>query len=690
MRKNWLIPFSAFMIAFSSCTKDDVVSDIRNGQDETEINDDKLIEVSFRAIAPHNGNDSRTSLEQNNEVYWNNGDAIVVTGDYAYDEEDMFKFTTVIKDGKSPEAYFKGRVTQDLTFVYAFYPYSSFISRNYAGSHFSIPLKQEAVSGTFSQNINPSWAYSDRLGGDLQFHNIGALIKFSLKNVPQDISSIVLTDNNSDIALTGEMCINLEDKENPVLTFSPSWNSIKSNSAILEGTFEDNKPYYFVVAPNEGALKDGFTFTLTKNDGRVYKMEANGIQNLHSGMIANLGEITVPDDTEFTNNIVDLEFISDVENSLAQSGYNLEWTKNADGTVSLTEENLVKMAEVPYLSFENLNIMSVPYLNYFTGITSLSIRDSYLETMDLNSLQKLERLDISNCALTGLNIGKLYNLQSLNCQYNNITTLDVANLTNLYSLSCMSNKLVELNVEGLVNLVSLECRGNEISELKVGNLTKLTDLSCSGNKISSLDVSGLTNLIYFDCASNNISSLDVSGLTNLESLNVVGNKLENIDVSKLTKLVDLRVSENNISTIDVSQLTNVKELYISKTNIQEIDLSTMTSLQRFESFGTKLKTLDLSNNKELTMLECTSGDLEELDLSNNTLLKEIQCSNNKLKKLDIRHNQKISNLNCSYQNLEDESVKMKLYITPEQESIWQSIEASHQYTVEVIIEALGN
>ena len=162
------------------------------------------------------------------------------------------------------------------------------------------------------------------------------------------------------------------------------------------------------------------------------------------------------------------------------------WTKESDGTVKLTPENLQKIRAVTELNLDCFDFPSEERLKdlggieYFTGLTYLSCGGNNLTT-----------LDVSGCTA----------LTYLSCSYNRLTTLDVTNNTALTYLNCGDNNLTTLNVSGCAALTNLDCSSNNLTTLNVSGCTALTTLNCNDSNLTTLDVSGCAALtgLYVQC-----------------------------------------------------------------------------------------------------------------------------------------------------------------------------------------------
>ena len=144
------------------------------------------------------------------------------------------------------------------------------------------------------------------------------------------------------------------------------------------------------------------------------------------------------------------------------------WTKEPDGTVKLTPENLEKIRAVTELYIcvygiaveERLSDLSG--IEYFTGLT-------YLDC----SYNQLTELDVTNNT----------ELTYLDCEDQSISSLDVSQNTKLNQLWCGGNDLADLNITNNTALTTLYCDRNRLAELDITNNTALKELYC-GNQTS--------------------------------------------------------------------------------------------------------------------------------------------------------------------------------------------------------------
>ena len=283
-----------------------------------------------------------------------------------------------------------------------------------------------------------------------------------------------------------------------------------------------------------------------------------------------------------TECITNTAFITAVERAT-----DINWTKEEDGTVRLTRENLEAIRAVTklYLSYAELSDLSG--IEWFTG---------------------LEVLDCSDNLLTELDLSQNSNLLSLRCNSNQLTELDLSHNTALIELYCYANQLTELDLSHNTALEDLDCGGNQLRSLDLSKNTKLRSLYCHSNQLSELDLSQNTALGLLDCYENQLSELDLSQNTALGLLDCYENQLSELDLSQNSALEWLSCYDNQLRSLDLSHNTALEELYCGsqKTSggeVQELVL-TLTAEQReiWDSYWVDATDED-ANNYDVTLKE---------------------------------------------------------------------------------------
>ena len=266
--KKYFIPFLILGTSMLySCTKEEIISDINSSSAEK-------VKMEFKAgIDPV----SRTVLVAGNKVNWEENDAISL-----FDQNSNNKFITST-GGES--VIFTGSAQDYQNTYYALYPYDADATISGDGITTTLPAKQTARAGSFANNLNPSVAKS---GSDktLIFKNACALVKFTLQYSGSNKITKVMFRGNSGEALAGKLFVQVNDA-----TPLTAVESEISTEVILSDDqgFENQKDYYFVVAPSE--LKNGITLVLYDANGMEWKRSSNKPVTLKSGHILNLDKI---------------------------------------------------------------------------------------------------------------------------------------------------------------------------------------------------------------------------------------------------------------------------------------------------------------------------------------------------------------------------------------------------------------
>lgn len=394
------------------------------------------VTMTFTANAPAPAADTRTSLVEGTRVYWTPGDVI---GVYSCTSENYSleglgtPFTTDLTDD-TPTASFTGEATEGAQQYIAVYPQDKFAGCMWSPEMtvlvFTLPTEQTAVAGGFATGLNPSLATTADMGGDLNFKNLCALVKFRISGGEADeLESVTLTDLGG-TGLSGTA----------MYVKSSSMEAVDADviSVTLTGSFTTGTDYYFVVVPSvdnnyaPAALKNGFSLTFTRQDGTSFVKAASGgigDTNLAAGMILDLGEIDLSG-ASYQAAITNLAFINAVDSKIG-------WDKETSGTVvPLSEANKEKMKGVEELEINDRGLVDISGIQYFTGLTRLVCNGNYLTELPVENLTELTFLECSGNQLTGLSVGNLTGLTTLNCYTNHLTELDIRNFTNLDGLAC--------------------------------------------------------------------------------------------------------------------------------------------------------------------------------------------------------------------------------------------------------------
>ena len=364
--------------------------------------------MTFTASAPQ----TRTQLDGLN-VNWTAGDQIALwDGSEAYQ-----KFMVDAESINGSNATFSGTALPDANYT-AFYPLIAVESMNATSITFNLPAEQTAVAGTFANQLAPSLAKATGGSTDLVFENLCALVKFT---VPADMAGegiFTLVGGNGNDVLAGEYWMNHTNG-------NQSPGSERYERVTLKGDFVAGQDYYFVVLPC--TLTQGFSLLYEDSTGKLYRKATGKSVTLTAGRILNLGPLASAD------------FEKAVVKAIYEKLGSGTATENADGTVTLSDDDLSALAAMTTLELPSGGVTSLAGLGYCTELTTLKCGFN---------------------ELTELNLSELTKLTTLWCQRNQLTTLDVSGLTQLTELWCFSNNLTALDITQLSSLYRIYC-GNQ-------------------------------------------------------------------------------------------------------------------------------------------------------------------------------------------------------------------------------------
>lgn len=479
-KENMTIAALALLLA--ACGNEEII-------ENNEVGTAVKVPMTFTVGTPQ----TRTSLN-GTDVHWTEGDKVAIN-DGTYTNE----FTATTVSGSS--ATLTGEAALADTYI-AFYPNKILESITNGYITFTLPAEQTATPGGFAENLNPSWAQTTAEGGNtLQFHNLCALVKFTIDEGfdVSGISGFTLKSANGEL-LAGRQYYQPNSNKRVFLEDDVT-------EVLLKRDFAAGETYYFVVNPV--TLTNGFSLVYTNNAGRIFSKSISQSVTFEAAKITNLGTLST---SSFDEQVIDNKaFITAV-------GEQVEWTTNDGGTVSLTPENLAAIEKVTSLTVSDKSLSDLSGIEYFVNLTRLDCQKNQLASLDVSNLTKLTALTCNDNQLTSLNVSSLTKLSILYCQNNQLTTLDVSQNTALWNLNCSNNRLSELDVANNPKLQTLSCANNRLTALDIEKNTSLSTLYCNNNQLAGLSVSGNTALTKLHCHANRMSELDVTKNLKLKAL----------------------------------------------------------------------------------------------------------------------------------------------------------------------------
>ena len=206
------------------------------------------------------GDETRTIRQEDGKVFWSPSDEIGVVTAKRNTSASMKKFTST-NTAPAASATFEGTMPSGSAF-WALHPYAS--GSNFDGTYLvtELPEQQEAVAGTFEDDLFISAAYFTSADEPLSFYHVVGGLKFSVTQ--PGVEKITLTANGGE-SLAGVIGIKNVSNRPAIRAYGTT-----SSEIVLmpeDGTFEVGKAYYFVTLP--GTLESGFSLLFEKEDGTV-------------------------------------------------------------------------------------------------------------------------------------------------------------------------------------------------------------------------------------------------------------------------------------------------------------------------------------------------------------------------------------------------------------------------------------
>lgn len=659
MKTSRILLLGAAAVLLAACTKEDMDSNYGNIAGEQ-------VSMTFTAEIPQDAPLTRTQLVEGNAVYWTEGDRIAV---WSIGGSTKNEFTAVSIEGS--KATFSGEAEEADSYV-AVYPYSAAEKDpGTSGSSdyfkFNVPAAQTAVAGTFATNLAPSWAKTTEGSTKLEFHNLCALVKFTIGEDIAGKGTVTFQSISSDDIIAGDgfkYFYNYNNLEKATVN--------TSHRITLSGTFEAGQSYYMVMAPSY--LEFGFSLLFETGDGRLYRKTTGKGFSLEAGKIKNLGTL------EASN----MEKAMWYDLYKYMPGANPSAIKNRDWTVTLTESDLANMASLTELNLSGKGQSSLSGLAYCTSLQKLDCSNNNLKKLDVSRLTGLIELNCSgNRDLVELNLGGAGEPVGLTGSMDkSFTSLRAGSGSSLQKLNCSNTGIRRLDLSGMTELIEVDCSNNySNAELILSGLTKLEILNCDRNYyVTELDLSGLTSLRILSCYYLPLNELDVNGLPELTELSCGQNDFKTLTIRGLNKLTKLQCSMgSNLSELNLSELPALQELNCSSIELTTLDVSELTGLRKLNcAQNYKLKILNVNGLDNLEELVCAACKLSNLDLTGITTLKKIDCTLNNIPALDITEQGQLENLLCGEQSVEGdkggvEPLELTLTLTSAQKTKWESI-----------------
>lgn len=265
-----ILMLAAFLsAALMSCNRGEIVDDSISAAEPQDEGTSLVVRAVIGDV-----NNTKTAVQSDGKsIFWTEGDAI----NLFYGDRSSGEFTSDIT-APAATAEFYGTLNVAIgttegggsaTNFWGVYPYDAANTCDGSSVTITIPDKQSGVAGTFADKLNPTVATA--AGLDLAFYNVGSWFIFS---VEQDgIVSATLKGNGSE-NLVGTVKVSMSEGSTPTVTEVTDGKKSITMTPAGGGAFVPGEQYYMVLIPQ--TLADGYTLTLTKNDGSTADCVVSG------------------------------------------------------------------------------------------------------------------------------------------------------------------------------------------------------------------------------------------------------------------------------------------------------------------------------------------------------------------------------------------------------------------------------
>ena len=239
MVKRFLYLIILVILAVTAC-----VDDVRTS------NECQMMTFTASSVA----GETKTVIVDRVKVYWEDGDAIAVSG-------ASQPFTTSLTE-PSPVAEFVGEATAADDY-YAVYPYEAVNEWADEVVSLTLPDVQKAVKGSFDPDANIAVASANDEAKNFFFRNVTGLVKFTVGANTGRVTSVTISANCAE-ALAGDFLVDCS-LEDPLAEPESKVSAVTLASEDVLGEGD----YYIALLP--GTYAEGLTFTLAGPEGTAVK-----------------------------------------------------------------------------------------------------------------------------------------------------------------------------------------------------------------------------------------------------------------------------------------------------------------------------------------------------------------------------------------------------------------------------------
>jgi hypothetical protein len=233
---------------------------------------------------------------------------------------------------------------------------------------------------------------------------------------------------------------------------------------------------------------------------------------------------------------------------------------HADGTfLEKISKNLINLNKI---TINNTNINKI---KYYEKLEYLDCHNSYIDNIDINTIQNIKYLNISNTLIESnqfIDESLVSKWTNNNYTFNNLIYLDCSN-TNLIKLPKKLNNLKYLNIS---NTLIEDISYLELNNLNIlyANHTILKKLNYNTIELIILDLSNNKIIKTIPKTLRNITILNISNTYNIKKISNKINKLEYLDCSN-SNITKIPIVLNNLYYLNIINTSINYNYYTNKT-----------------------------------------------------------------------------------------------------------------------------
>ncbi len=279
MKKHFLFAAAAAALMTCACSVEPV--------DTVDVQSEEEGEITVLTAGFAGSDETRTVRQPDGKVFWSPKDAISIIRGTSSTGNKKF-----VSDNTEPaaSANFTGTMPSGTGAYWAVYPYRS--ESYFNGSYLvtTLPSVQEAVAGSFADDLFISAAYVSNSTKSLTFHHQVGGLKFSVTQPGIKRVTMIAADEDAFLAgLIGLYCPTVGQVPYIRATGYPEDMSTSIELTAPEGkTLQVGEAYHIVTMPS--TLNGGFTLLFEKEDGSIGFKTISKTVALKAGHFATLME----------------------------------------------------------------------------------------------------------------------------------------------------------------------------------------------------------------------------------------------------------------------------------------------------------------------------------------------------------------------------------------------------------------